>query len=157
IATHADEALTMLDDADEAERDILQSFRYTDNLAVLHRDAALMPRRRRTWSSWNYIAAKAEATKRPLCVTYWMNHLQNLDPVHPLFVTLNPCREVRHDAVIGTYRYSHPLFDHRAIAAQKRIWELQGRRHTWFAGAHFGSGFHEDGLQAGLAVAEALT
>ncbi|MGO4440189.1 NAD(P)/FAD-dependent oxidoreductase [Rhizobium sp. RAF56] len=157
IATHANEALAMLDDADEAERDILQSFRYTENLAVLHGDVALMPRRRRTWSSWNYIAAKTQATKRPLCVTYWMNRLQNLDPAHPLFVTLNPCREVRRDAVIGTYRYSHPLFDHRAIVAQKRIWDLQGRRHTWFAGAHFGSGFHEDGLQAGLAVAEALT
>lgn len=157
IATHADQALSMLGDADEAEGDILGSFDYTENLAVLHSDTNLMPKRKAVWSSWNYIGCHGTSENRPLCVTYWMNRLQNLDPVHPLFVTLNPCRDIRPEKIIGTYAYAHPLFDHKAMAAQRRLWDLQGRRNTWFCGAHFGSGFHEDGLQSGLAVAEALT
>nr|WP_312991829.1 FAD-dependent oxidoreductase [Rhizobium populisoli] len=157
IATHADQALAMLGDADEAERDILGSFGYTQNLAVLHSDTNLMPKRRAVWSSWNYIGCRKVSDNRPLCVTYWMNRLQNLDPAHPLFVTLNPWREIDSSKIIGSYAYAHPLFDHGAMAAQRRVWDLQGRRNTWFCGAHFGSGFHEDGLQSGLAVAEALT
>ena len=157
IASHADEALQMLGDADEAERNVLGAFDYTANTAVLHGDVSLMPKRRSVWSSWNYIGGRRMAESQPLCVTYWMNQLQNIDPAHPLFVTLNPCREIRADKIFGSYSYSHPLFDHKALAAQRQIWNLQGRRNTWFCGAHFGSGFHEDGLQSGLAVAEALT
>jgi uncharacterized protein len=86
-----------------------------------------------------------------------MNKLQNIDKAHPLFVTLNPSREIESDTILGTFDYTHPLFDHRAMAAQKQLWRLQGRSGVWFAGAHFGSGFHEDGLQSGLAAAEAMT
>ncbi|MGF9693830.1 FAD-dependent oxidoreductase [Rhizobium sp. 0TCS1.26] len=157
IASHADEALRLLEDADPMERELLGAFRYTDNVAILHSDERLMPKRKSVWSSWNYIGGKRQDEETPLCVTYWMNRLQNLPQQHPLFVTLNPCREIAEDRIIGTYHYTHPLFDTAAMAAQKQIWELQGRRNTWFCGAHFGSGFHEDGLQAGLAVAEALT
>jgi uncharacterized protein len=91
-----------------------------------------------------------------LCVTYWMNKLQSLDPANPLFVTLNPCRPIDPAKVIQTFNYEHPLFDAAAIRAQREIWQLQGHRNTWYCGAYFGSGFHEDGLQSGLAVAEAL-
>lgn len=157
IATHADQALAMLLDADAPEREILGAFRYTDNIAVLHSDERLMPKRKAVWSSWNYIGGKREDDQTPLCVTYWMNRLQNLPEQHPLFVTLNASRPIRDDKVIGTYHYTHPLFDLSAMKAQQQIWQLQGRRNTWFCGAHFGSGFHEDGLQAGLAVAEAAT
>lgn len=156
IATHADCALAMLSDADQRERELLGAFSYTPNVAVLHSDDRLMPRRKAVWASWNYIAGKGEGGDAPLCVTYWMNRLQGLDPAFPLFVTLNPSRNIDETKVHGTFRYTHPLFDEKAIAAQKSIWQLQGHRHTWFCGAHFGSGFHEDGLQSGLAVAEQL-
>jgi uncharacterized protein len=157
VATHANDALGMLGDADEMETRILGGFRYTDNVAVLHSDVRLMPKRKAVWSSWNYIGGKRENDSAPLCVTYWMNRLQNLPERHPLFVTLNACRDIREDSVIGTYHYTHPLFDLASMAAQREVWALQGRRDTFFCGAHFGSGFHEDGLQAGLAAAEAAT
>lgn len=156
IATHADQALGLLVDADHEERSLLGAFRYTDNLAVLHSDGNLMPRRRRVWSSWNYIGESRDEGAQPLCVTYWMNRLQNLDRRHPLFVTLNPTREIAPSKVIGRYDYTHPLFDQRALDAQQQLWRLQGRRNTWFCGAYFGFGFHEDGLQAGLAAAESV-
>jgi len=154
IATHADQALAMLSDASAEERRLLGAFRYNENLAVLHADPAWMPRRRRAWASWNYISQRAGASKQ-LSMTYWMNRLQSL-PGRPLFVTLNPDNEPRADLVIRRETYHHPRFDAAAMAAQKQLWSLQGIRNTWFCGAYFGAGFHEDGLQAGLAVAEAL-
>ncbi|NGO65789.1 FAD-dependent oxidoreductase [Rhizobium daejeonense] len=156
IATHADRALTMLTDADDRENALLGAFRYTDNLAVVHSDTRLMPKRKGAWASWNYVAGEGHGGDVPLCVTYWMNRLQGIDPAQPVFVTLNPCMAIDESKVHGRFHYTHPLFDAAAIAAQKDIWGLQGRRRTWFCGAHFGSGFHEDGLQAGLAVAEQL-
>jgi len=156
LATHANQSLDLLEDADGAEREVLDSFQYTPNLAVLHSDESLMPKRKSVWSSWNYVAEKQTDASDALCVTYWMNMLQSLDPATPLFVTLNPCRPIDPSKIIRSFHYEHPLFDVAAIRAQRRIWQLQGRRNTWFCGAYFGSGFHEDGLQAGLAVAEAL-
>jgi predicted NAD/FAD-binding protein len=158
VACHADQALAMLGDADGHERSLLGAFDYTRNVAVLHSDPGLMPKRRPVWASWNYIAGPRDADGcAALCVTYWMNRLQGLDPALPLFVTLNPCRPVDPFKVHRVFHYAHPLFDGKAMEAQRQIWQLQGRRHTWFCGAHFGSGFHEDGLQSGLAVAEQLS
>jgi predicted NAD/FAD-binding protein len=156
IATHADEAARLLADADCEERELLGAFSYTDNVAVLHSDENLMPKRKRVWSSWNYIGESRNETAQPLCVTYWMNRLQNLDMRHQLFVTLNPTREIAPSKVIGRYSYAHPLFDQRALDAQQQLWRLQGKRNTWFSGAYFGFGFHEDGLQSGLAAAESV-
>lgn len=155
LATHADQSLAMLTDADERERRVLGAFRYSKNLAVLHTDEDLMPVRRSVWSSWNYIAAGG-LDPRPPSVTYWMNRLQGLAARRNVFVSLNPTRAPRDEAVIREITYEHPLFDSGALAAQPLVWSLQGRRSTWFCGAWMGSGFHEDGLQAGLAVAEAL-
>jgi predicted NAD/FAD-binding protein len=152
IATHADEALALLSDAAADEAELLGAFPYESNIAVLHSDAGLMPRRRATWSSWNYCGE----TER-LSVTYWMNSLQGIGQETPFFVTLNPLRPPRDETVIESQTYTHPVFNARALAAQRRLWSLQGRRNTWFCGAYFGSGFHEDGLQAGLAVGEALS
>jgi predicted NAD/FAD-binding protein len=156
IATHADQALSILADPDAEERALLGAFRYTDNLAVLHSDRTLMPRRERVWAAWNYVGETAGDGERPLCVTYWMNRLQNLDPAHPLFVTLNPTRPVAEGKLIQSFNYTHPLFDRAAIEAQQQLWRLQGQRNTYFAGSYFGAGFHEDALQSGLAAAEAL-
>ena len=156
IATHADQALTLLSDADAQERSLLGAFEYTRNAAVLHSDASLMPKRHNVWSSWNYLSEPNSTGAEQLCVTYWMNRLQNIDEKTPLFVTLNPSRAIDPAKLIRAFDYAHPLFDTKALDAQKQLWSLQGRRNTWFCGAHFGSGFHEDGLQSGLAVAEAL-
>jgi uncharacterized protein len=156
IATHADQALALLGDATPDERRILSAFRYSRNRAILHRDEALMPKRRRLWSSWNYLSDMPPAVVQTSTVTYWMNALQPLGTKAPLFVSLNPLHEPRHAKVLAEFDYAHPIFDPAAMAAQKSIWSLQGQRGTWFCGAHFGSGFHEDGIQAGLAVAEQL-
>jgi len=156
IATHADQALRLLADPDPEEQSLLGSFGYTQNTAVLHSDPRLMPRRKGAWASWNYIGGKRGGGTEQLCVTYWMNRLQNLKTGMPLFVTLNPNREIEAGKVHRTFHYTHPLFDGNALAAQEKLWQLQGQRRTWFCGAYFGSGFHEDGLQSGLAVAEEL-
>lgn len=158
LATHADQALALLPQPTPDEHRLLGAFRYSRNVAVLHRDAALMPQRRAVWSSWNYLAARGSAAAPT--VTYWMNRLQPHLPqgpdAPPLFVTLNPPVPPRAEHLLRTEVYEHPLFDAAAIAAQRRLWALQGQQRTWFCGAYFGAGFHEDGLQAGLAVAEAL-
>ena len=155
VATHADQALSMLADPSSEERRLLSAFDYLVNDTVLHSDARLMPQRRRVWSSWNYMT-RNDRNGRRLAVTYWMNRLQGIDSEQPLFVTLNPHREIAPEAVLRRMRYSHPRFDARAMQAQKELWSIQGIRNTWFCGAYFGAGFHEDGLQAGLAVAEAF-
>ncbi len=139
----------------QSERELLGAFRYSRNLTVLHRDQSFMPKRRAVWSSWNYLGSD-NAVRDGIGVTYWMNRLQNLATEVPVFVTLNPRRSPRAGSIIHSEVYEHPIFDARAIAAQQRLWLLQGKRKTWFCGAHFGAGFHEDGLQAGLAVAEQL-
>ena len=155
VATHADQAVALLSDADENERNLLGAFRYTANRTVLHNDPRFMPRRRRLWSSWNYLGSGVGA-QSSLSVTYWMNKLQPLNTARDYFVTLNPRFEVAPDRQLAAFDYSHPIFDQRAIAAQKDLWSLQGRRSTWFCGSYFGYGFHEDGLQSGLAVAEQI-
>jgi predicted NAD/FAD-binding protein len=152
IAAHGDDALTMLGDADNLETQLLGAFRYTGNRAVLHSDRALMPRRRRVWSSWNYMGAAEQGAS----VTYWMNSLQSIDPATPLFVSVNPKFEPARDSIIREFDYSHPFFDLAALKAQQDLWQLQGRRHTWFCGSYFGHGFHEDALQSGLAAAEGV-
>lgn len=157
VATHANQALRMINGAQGDERELLGAFSYTKNEAVLHSDSNLMPRRKRVWSSWNYISDSKQTGEGQLCVTYWMNRLQNLKTSDPLFVTLNPIREIVDEKVFARINYEHPLFDRAAMEAQRDIWKLQGRGGVWYCGAHFGSGFHEDGIQAGLAVAEAIS
>jgi predicted NAD/FAD-binding protein len=154
IATHADRALAVLAEPTRSEQSILGAFRYSRNIAVLHTDKALMPRRRAAWSAWNHIGRRDDPDG--FCVTYWMNMLQGLPRTPDLFVTLNPTREPAPERVLGRFDYEHPLFDTAALAAQRQIWSLQGQGGVWFCGAHFGAGFHEDGLQSGLAVAEQL-
>ena len=150
IGAHANQALAMLAEPSDQEKETLGAIKYSRNLTVLHTDSDLMPRRRRAWASWNYIGVGDG-----LCVTYWMNRLQGL-PGQDLFVTLNPPRAPRAGALLRSEIYEHPIFDPAAIQAQKRLWSLQGRGGVWFCGAYFGAGFHEDGLQSGLAVAEQL-
>jgi len=156
LATHADEAFQILSDSDSMEDSLLGGWRYTRNRAVLHRDPALMPKRRRVWSSWNFMEDARPDGAGGLCVSYWMNRLQSLDPGDQLFLTLNPNREPDPASIVREIEYSHPYFDKAALAAQQALWLLQGHRRTWYCGSYFGYGFHEDALQSGLAVAEQL-
>lgn len=155
LACHADEALSLLGDADRHERALLGAFGYSSNRAVLHTDPSFMPRRKRVWSSWNYLGSENESS-REVAVTYWMNALQPLGTTRDYFVTLNPRRPIPPGHLIEAFDYAHPQFDAAALSAQRRLWSLQGRRRTWFCGSYFGYGFHEDGLQSGLAAAEML-
>jgi len=150
IATHADQSLALIERPTLDEARLLGAFRYSRNLTVLHSDEGLMPQRRSVWSSWNYLD-----NGDGLCVTYWMNRLQGLSGRN-LFVTLNPPRPPRAGTLLHSEIYEHPIFDGPAAAAQAALWSLQGKQRLWFCGAHFGAGFHEDGLQSGLAVAEQL-
>ncbi|GGK22547.1 NAD/FAD-binding protein [Salinarimonas ramus] len=152
LACHCDQAAALLADATPAERAMLGAIRYRDNAVWLHRDESLMPRARSAWAAWNVV-------KRPgdeVCVTYWMNALQGLDPARPLFVSLNPPRPPREGTVFARTDYAHPQFDQSAVAAQAALAGLQGKDRVWFCGAWTKYGFHEDGLHSGLAVAEAL-
>lgn len=155
LACHGDEALALLTDADAQEHAALSAFRYQKNTAILHRDTSLMPRRRRCWASWVY-TSDGEFLHPRITVTYWMNRLQGIDESRPLFVSLNPKRDIPDEMIFDKCEFDHPLFDTASIAAQPKVAALQGRRGTWFAGAHLGHGFHEDGLSSAVAVARGL-
>jgi uncharacterized protein len=155
MASHADQTLAVLTDPSPDEAALLGTFQYQRNLAVLHSDPRFMPKRRAAWASWNYVAGN-DSQGSHTCFTYWMNRLQGIPESMPLFVTLNPKSPPTPEMLHHSESYDHPLFDTAAIAAQSQLWQLQGKRRTWFCGAYFGAGFHEDGLQAGLAVAEQL-
>lgn len=156
IGAHADEALALLADPSPQEQAVLGAFGYQENLAVLHSDKALMPERRRVWAAWNYLGKGGDDGARQLCVSYWMNRLQNLPDDLPLFVTLNPITEPDPALVHRQITYHHPVFDGAAMNAQKQLPALQGVNRTWFCGSYFGYGFHEDAFSSGLAVAESL-
>ncbi len=157
IASHSDQALAMLSDADYSERAVLGAIGYSPNTVYLHRDTRLMPKRRHAWASWNFLRWQREGkADNDVAVTYWMNRLQGIDDDKPLFVSLNPPFEPAPELTFGKYLCEHPQYSAAAFAAQKRLGDIQGRRHTWFCGAWTGYGFHEDGLRSGLAVAEAL-
>lgn len=155
FASHSDQALALLADATDAERNVLSALRYAPNKVYLHRDASLMPKRKSVWSSWNYLAREGD-DGAAVSVTYWMNALQAIDKRHPLFVSLNPPKPPAKHLAFATFDYDHPQFDASALVAQRRLHLIQGLRHTWYCGAYSGYGFHEDGLTSGLEVAERL-
>jgi uncharacterized protein len=155
-ATHSDEALRLLPQADTAQRSVLSAIRYAANDAILHTDPALMPRRRRAWCAWNYLAEEDGVSDRRVAVSYWMNVLQQLPGPADYVVTLNPPREPAPERVLYRTLYEHPVFTREAVAAQERLAAIQGRHGLWFCGAWTGYGFHEDGLRSGIDVATAL-
>jgi len=164
IGAHGDEALAMLADPSPEEQQILGAFKFETNRAVLHRDPALMPKRRQVWSSWNYLEPGSRQTHsverahhaRGGSVTYWMNRLQSIDDRHPLFLSVNPLTEPAANLVFAEFSYDRPLYDLSTIAAQRALGSIQGTQRTWYCGAHCGYGFHEDGLSAGIDVAQRL-
>ena len=154
FACHPDQTLSLLNDPTDNETEILSAFTYSKNTAVLHDDKTLMPQRKAAWSAWNYMGGRKDDS---LCVTYWMNRLQNyLTSERNVFVTLNPNKNIDKDKVIASFEYEHPQYTEKTLASWKHISKLQGKRNSWFCGAWCGYGFHEDGISAGLAVAEKL-
>jgi hypothetical protein len=148
-----DQALAVLADASDEETRLLESIRYQSNRVLLHTDTRLMPKRRRAWAAWNYLAPDDISAGNPVAVSYWLNCLQPLPFRTPLMVTLNPPFEPRAGTQIAEFEYSHPMVKGAAETAQQRIAHFQGEQRTWYAGAWMGHGFHEDGLAAAHIVA----
>ena len=153
FACHADQALALLADPSPEERSHLGAVRFQDNRMVLHRDPALMPRRRRCWSAWVYRTEADTPPESPVGVTYWMNRLQNIPESDPLFVSLNPQARIDPAAIYDETVFRHPVFDGPALRAQAAIAEMQGQRRSWFAGAWLRNGFHEDGFASAMRIA----
>ncbi len=157
IATHTDQALSLLREPSTYERSLLGAIRYQDNRAVLHTDASVLPANPKTWAAWNYErAASSERESSRVCLHYLLNLLQRIPFAQPVVVSLNPLQTIDPATIVGEYDYAHPVFDLAAIEAQKKLPLLQGQQHTWYAGAWTGYGFHEDGLKSGLQVGRAL-
>jgi predicted NAD/FAD-binding protein len=156
MACHSDQALRLLADPSRGETALLSSVRYQPNRVVLHTDASLLPSRRRAWSAWNYLTSASPDGTRPAAVSYLINRLQPLPFRTPVIVTLNPPREPDPAQVLQEFEYSHPVLDGDAVHAQRMFGALQGERHTWYAGAWLGHGFHEDGLKSAHAVAAGI-
>ena len=153
LATHSDQALALLADASPEERSILGAIPYRDNDVVLHTDHRLLPKNRKTWSSWNY---RMRPGNNRAVVTYNMNILQGINAPETFCVTLNDTDSINPARILGRFNYAHPQFTVAGIEAQQRWAEINGVNNTWFCGAYWHNGFHEDGLVSGLRVAEAL-
>jgi uncharacterized protein len=154
LAAHSDQALRLLADPTVAEREILGAIRYQPNQATLHTDQRLLPRNRRAWASWNYHRMAADTGQAT--VTYYMNRLQGIESSVPILVTLNRDADIDPSAVLGRFDYDHPVLDAAAVRAQRRRDEISGHGGTSFAGAYWGHGFHEDGVQSALHVCRRL-
>ena len=154
LACHSDQALSLLADADDRESSILGAIPYQTNDVVLHTDASLLPRNRKAWAAWN--AHVPRDPSHACTVSYCMNLLQGIDAPQPLVVTLNRTHAINPALILRRMSYAHPVYTHASVAAQGRRYVIQGQRRTWFAGAYWGWGFHEDGIRSAVEVARAL-
>jgi predicted NAD/FAD-binding protein len=152
LACHSNESLGMLSDATAAEREILSSIPYQRNDTVLHTDASLLPLRKRAWASWNYYIPREE--DRPVALTYNLNRLQGHSSTEPILITLNQIQTLATEKILQRIVYHHPIYSLSALEAQKRFGEINGRNRTYYCGAYWGHGFHEDGVNSALAVGE---
>jgi len=154
LACHADQALALLEDADGRERSILGAMPYQANDTVLHTDASVLPRRRKAWAAWNAWLPRDPA--EACTVSYCMNLLQGIDSPEPFVVTLNRTAAIDPAKVLARMPYHHPVYSHASVSAQARRPRSRGQRHTWYAGAYWGWGFHEDGMRSAVEVATSL-
>jgi len=154
LACHSDQSLALLSDASDMERSVLGAIPYQPNEVLLHTDTSVLPRNRRAWAAWNALVPRAAGSS--CSVSYCMNLLQGINAPETFVVTLNGADSVRPEKVLRRLSYAHPIYTASAVAAQRQRAQLQGRRRTWFAGAYWGWGFHEDGLRSAVEVAHAL-
>lgn len=152
IAVHADEALKLLEDPSDEERNLLGQWKYQPNITTLHRDPAVMPVQKRAWASWNFARMDAGAGVKPVAVTYHMNRLQRLAASQPYFVTLNMEGVIDPKLCINTTVFTHPVYSFEAMATQPRLAALSGRSNTYYCGSYFGYGFHEDAVRSAVEV-----
>jgi len=156
FACHADEAMRMIDNPTPAQREVIGAFDFQDNHIVVHGDLSFMPKTKKCWASWVYLSEGRDDTNSAVSLSYWMNNLQDLDPAHPVLVTLNPGRQPQNDLIMDEHHFSHPVFDRKAIQAQDKIMDVQGENRMWFCGAYQRYGFHEDGLWSAVRVAKEM-
>ena len=154
IATHADEALSLIDNPTNEEKEILSKFSYRENVAYIHTDKKAMPKNKKTWSSWNSSLKKDEIEKSS--ITYWLNLLQNLKCDENIFLTLNPYYEIDQSKILKKVRFTHPYFDQLALDHQSKLNDLQNKRNILFCGSYFGYGFHEDGIKSSIEMLKTL-
>ena len=154
IATHADEALSIIDNPTDEEKKILSNFSYRENIAYIHTDKKAMPKNKKTWSSWNSSLKKDEVNKSS--ITYWLNLLQNLKCDEDIFLTLNPYFEIDKSKILKKVKFTHPYFDQSALDHQNELQNLQNKRNILFCGSYFGYGFHEDGIKSSIEMLKNL-
>ncbi len=154
FACHSDQALALLDSASDAEASILGAIRYQNNETILHHDASVLPPNRKAWAAWNVTIPKNDSSQ--CTVSYCMNILQGIESPQPFVVSLNQREQIASDKILAIMHYQHPVYTHDMVAAQKRRHEINGHNRSWFCGAYWGFGFHEDGFRSGLEVADAL-
>ena len=154
IATHANEALSLIDQPTMEEKDILSNFSYKENLAVIHTDNNVMPKNKNAWSSWNSCLNDKKLEINSL--TYWLNLLQNLKCEEDIFLTLNPFMEIKESKILKKVKFKHPYFDQNAFDYQKKLNNLQNKDNILFCGSYFGYGFHEDGIKSSIEMIKIL-
>ena len=154
IATHADEALSIIDNPTNKEKEILSKFSYRENIAYIHTDKTAMPKNKKAWSSWNSSLKKDEVNKSS--ITYWLNLLQNLRCNEDIFLTLNPYFEIDQSKILKKVKFTHPYFDQSALDHQRELQNLQNKRNILFCGSYFGYGFHEDGIKSSIEMLKNL-
>ena len=154
LATHADEALSIIEDPSVDEKEILPNFSYKENIAYIHTDEKVMPKNKKAWSSWNSSIKKNEIEKNS--ITYWLNLLQNLKCEENIFLTLNPYFEIDASKVLKKVKFTHPYFDQSALTYQSKLKNLQNKRNILFCGSYFGYGFHEDGIKSSIEMLKNL-
>ncbi|MBP7370626.1 MAG: FAD-dependent oxidoreductase [Arenimonas sp.] len=154
FACHSDQALALIESPSDAESSVLSAIRYQDNETILHHDATLLPPNRKAWAAWNVTIAKNDHS--PCTVSYCMNILQGIESSEPFVVSLNQREQIAPEKILAVMQYQHPIYTHEMVHAQKRCSEINGQNRSWFCGAYWGFGFHEDGFRTGFEVAEAL-
>ena len=154
IASHADEALNIIEKPSEEEKKILQNFSYRENLAVIHTDETVMPKNKNAWSSWNSIISEGKDSKNSL--TYWLNLLQNLKCDENIFLSLNPFLKIQENKILKKVKFTHPYYDQNALGNQNKLNYLQNKNNTLFCGSYFGYGFHEDGIKSSISMIKYL-
>ena len=154
LASHADEALNIIEKPSEEEKKILQNFSYRENLAVIHTDETVMPKNKNAWSSWNSIVSEGKDSKNSL--TYWLNLLQNLKCDQNIFLSLNPFLKIQENKILKKVKFTHPYYDQNALGNQNKLNYLQNKNNTLFCGSYFGYGFHEDGIKSSISMIKYL-
>jgi len=154
IATHADQALSIIENPTDQEKEILSNFSYKENLAYIHTDESIMPRNRNAWCSWNSSIKENEIEKNS--ITYWLNLLQNLECEKNIFLTLNPYFEIDETKILKKVKFTHPYFNQSALDYQSKLKNLQNKRNILFCGSYFGYGFHEDGIRSSIEMLKNL-